>query len=233
MNRASDDDRPAGFASPPCFMHEFEEVDSQQRTDVMRWRKAERRRLIEARLALDSKLRRRHTARIADRVEELIGDARGLTVSAYWPLRGEPDLRALLARLAAAGARTALPVVAAPKAPLVFRAWRPGEPLKPGVWNIPEPSEGAEVTPDVVIAPVVGFDAACYRLGHGGGYFDRTLAAMAARPRVLGVGYALARIATIFPQPHDIPMDLVATEDAVHPPETADRGPCIRAPARD
>jgi 5,10-methenyltetrahydrofolate synthetase len=64
----------------------------------------------------------------------------------------------------------------------------------------------------VVVAPVVAFDRACYRLGYGGGYFDRTLATMAAKPRVFGVGYALAAVATIYPQPHDIPLDAIVTQ---------------------
>lgn len=66
--------------------------------------------------------------------------------------------------------------------------------------------------PDVVIAPVVGYDPACYRLGYGGGFFDRTLASLPARPRVIGVGYGAARVPTIYPQMHDIPMDLIVTE---------------------
>jgi 5-formyltetrahydrofolate cyclo-ligase len=103
--------------------------------------------------------------------------------------------------------------------PLLFRAWSRGAPLQRGVWKIPVPVEDAEVVqPDVVIAPVVGFDPACYRLGHGGGFFDRTLAVLPKRPRVFGVGYGEAAIATIFPQPHDIPMDLVVTEDRIVAP---------------
>jgi 5-formyltetrahydrofolate cyclo-ligase len=93
--------------------------------------------------------------------------------------------------------------------PLEFRAWAPGEPLERGVWNILVPSDGPAVFPDVVIAPVVGFDAENYRLGYGGGFFDRTLAAMPRKPLVLGIGYAEARIDTIYPQPHDIPMDRI------------------------
>lgn len=71
----------------------------------------------------------------------------------------------------------------------------------------------------MVIAPVVGFDPICYRLGYGGGLFDRTLAAMPERPRVFGVGYKQAAIPTIYPQPHDIPMDIVVTEDGIAAPE--------------
>ncbi len=229
-----DDDAPATFASPPCFMHEIDPAyaglpvlaaDARQHADVMRWRKAERERLIARRLALDSGDRRAWSEKIAARLEDLIGEVAGVTVSAYWPFRGEPDLRALIERIVARGGRGALPVVVERGRPLIFRAWTPGDALERGVWNIPVPADGAEVTPDVVIAPVVGFDTACYRLGYGGGFFDRTLAAMAARPRVFGVGYAQAAIPTIYPQPHDIPMDAVVTQDGVSRPGGDALGP--------
>ena len=103
-------------------------------------------------------------------------------------------------------------------APLIFRRWRRGEPLEPGVWKIPVPSEGPIVTPDIVIAPVVGFDPACYRLGYGGGFFDRTLAAFARRPRFVGVGYAQQAIRTIYPQAHDVAMDMIVTEPGIVTP---------------
>jgi 5-formyltetrahydrofolate cyclo-ligase len=223
MSDRDEDLPPAGFASPPCYMHELDpaygglvsEPDAQQRADVARWRKAERRRLIAARLAMDGAARRRFSESIAQRLNAVLGDLAGLTVSACWPFRGEPDLRRFLADAARAGARTALPLVVERGRPLLFRSWQPGEALRPGVWNIPEPAGGEAVVPDVVIAPVVGFDAACYRLGYGGGFFDRTLAALRAEPRTIGVGYACQRIATIYPQPHDIPMHLVVTEAGV------------------
>jgi 5-formyltetrahydrofolate cyclo-ligase len=221
------DGAPKPLASPPCSLHEVDpaysgiegDVDPQARADVMRWRKAERRRLIAQRLELAAAARRDLGRRIARGVESLIGDARGVIVSAYWPLGGEPDLRPLLETIIRQGGRVALPVIVKRRHPLVFRAWAPGDPLERGVWNIPVPAEGEEVVPDVVIAPVVGFDARCYRLGHGGGYYDRTLAAMKTRPRVLGVGYQQAAIATIYPQWHDVPMDIVVTEDGVVTPE--------------
>jgi 5,10-methenyltetrahydrofolate synthetase len=68
------------------------------------------------------------------------------------------------------------------------------------------------VQPDIVIAPLVGFDAANYRLGYGGGFFDRTLATLPRRAFVIGVGYAASRVATIYPQPHDIAMDAIVTD---------------------
>jgi 5-formyltetrahydrofolate cyclo-ligase len=76
---------------------------------------------------------------------------------------------------------------------------------------IPYPAHGPAVTPTVALAPVVGFDQGAYRLGYGGGFFDRTLAVLRPRPLVIGVGYECAAVSTIFPQPHDIPMDWIVT----------------------
>lgn len=223
-----DDDNSGNFASPPCFMHELapadlqasEMADEQQRIDVKRWRKAERARLIESRLAVPAQVRRQHDARIIEHLVAAISGFKGLTVSAYWPFKGEPNLRPLLKEIDASGGTCALPVVVAHGEPLIFRAWSPGDELARGVWNIPIPREDAAVViPDVVIAPVIGFDCTCYRLGFGGGFYDRTLAALPKRPHVFGVGYMLASIPTIFPQWHDIPMDAVVTEDGtVTPP---------------
>ncbi|PZF78043.1 5-formyltetrahydrofolate cyclo-ligase [Aestuariivirga litoralis] len=188
------------------------------RGEVMAWRKSERERLIAARLAAASDQRAAWSHAIADVLQRAIGAANGLIVSTYWPFRGEPDLRPLMARLEAMGGCCALPVVLAKGQPLVFRRWKEGEPLVRGVWNIPVPAEGAEVEPDVVIAPVVGFDPHCFRLGYGGGFFDRTLALRAPRPRVFGVGYELQAIATIHPLGHDIPMQAIVTEAGLHQP---------------
>jgi 5,10-methenyltetrahydrofolate synthetase len=156
---------------------------------------------------------------IRERLMALIGPAKGRVVSAYWPFRAEPDLRPLLRELRDNGARVALPIVVAKGQPLIFREWLAGTKLARGVWNIPYPEDGPEVVPEISIAPVVGFDGGCYRLGYGGGFFDRTLASLAEQPRCIGVGYALQRIPTIHPQPHDIPMVAVVTEEGVSQPE--------------
>ncbi len=231
-----DDDEPATFASPPCFMHELDPdylfpspparpavADLGQEVDLRRWRKAERERLTGQRLALRAQERQPRDLAIMAGLEAAIGAAGGLVVSAYWPFKAEPDLRPFLAAIADRGARVALPVVVARARPLIFRAWTPGEAVTRGFWNIPVPLETAEVVvPDVVIAPVIGFDAACYRLGYGGGFYDRTLGARMPRPRVVGVGYAFAAIPTIYPQWHDIPMDLVVTEAGTVTPAAAE-----------
>lgn len=182
------------------------------RADVMRWRQAERRRLIAGRLAVGAEERRRKAQRIAARLDDAIGRCGGRIVGAYWPFRGEPDLRDWTIKVVERGGRIALPVVIQKGWPLEYRIWSPGDPLEHGAWNILSPSRGPAVQPDIVIAPVVGFDEARYRLGYGGGFFDRTLAAMRRRPLAIGVGYAEARLATIHPQPHDIAMDVVLTD---------------------
>ncbi len=215
-----DTEDPAAGSSPPCSLHEVDPAWSglpasggpKGWPEVRRWRRAERERLIAERQGLSVDTRRDHDARIIAALETLIGDVAGRVVSACWPFRGEPDLRPLLAAIRAGGGTSALPVVVGKDRPLLFRAWAPGDPLERGVWNIPVPASGPAIAPDVVIAPVVGFDAECYRLGYGGGYFDRTLAALPSRPAVIGVGHASARLATIHPQPHDIPMQRIVTE---------------------
>ena len=189
-------------------------LDPAQWADVRRWRKAERERLIAARLAVPAEIRAEMSARIADGLDRVIGEVANRTVSLYWPFRGEPDLRVWGVSVIERGGSTALPVVIEKARPLVFRTYRPGDRLDKGVWNIPIPAAGAEVVPDIVIAPLVGFDPQNYRLGYGGGFFDRTLAALPGKPLVIGVGYSSQRIATIHPQPHDIAMDRIVTEQS-------------------
>lgn len=181
-------------------------------SEIRAWRKAERERLIAARLAISADERGTMSARIAEGLDALIGDVAGQMVSLYWPFRGEPDLRPWLASINERGGRTALPLVVEKGKPLVFRVYAPGDPLEKGVWNIPIPARGEPVFPDIVISPVVGVDPENFRLGYGGGFYDRTLAAMPFKPLVIGIGYELQRIPTIHPQPHDIAMDHIVTE---------------------
>jgi len=128
-------------------------------------------------------------------------------------MHGEPDLRAAAAQWVAAGAKAALPDTF-PRQPLTFRPWTPDCPMRAGVWDIPVPDTMETVEPSVLLMPCLGYDIEGYRLGHGGGYYDRTLAAMRPRPLAIGVGYSHAVLPTIWPQAHDIPMDAVVTEKA-------------------
>ena len=213
--RDDDADEEAGGASP-CFLHELDAQgavgpDPRQQRDVIQWRKAQRERLIGARLALSADFRAEQTSAIASDLNQLILPGPGTVISVYWPIKAEPDLRAWMQTMSARGVRIALPVALALGQPLVFREWQPNARMARGLWKIPYPAEGADVMPTVVIAPLVGFDKQCFRLGYGGGFFDRTLAGLDPTPVVIGVGYAGALIATIFPQSHDIPMDWIVT----------------------
>ena len=209
---------PGEYASPPCFMHELS-PDFQPRIerssawgDVARWRKAERLRLVEARLALPAQERAERAERIAHGLDRALGAVSRRIVAAYWPFRGEPDLRNWMIRVIERGGRIALPVVIRQGWPLEFRLWAPGDPLERGALGILVPARGPAVEPDIVVAPVVGFDGANFRLGYGGGFYDRTLAALRRKPFTLGVGCAEARLPTIYPQPHDIALDAVVTD---------------------
>jgi 5-formyltetrahydrofolate cyclo-ligase len=180
--------------------------------EVKPWRRAERQRLLGLRTGTSAMLRRDWGAVIEARLRLLLAERPGITLGVYWPFQAEFDPRPLAERLIAQGGAAALPVVVDKKGPLEYRAWRPGDPLVDGVWNIPIPERREIVLPDAVLAPLVGFDRDCYRLGYGGGYFDRTLAALSPRPLAIGVGFEFALLDTIHPQPHDVPMDLIVTE---------------------
>lgn len=219
-----------GCSSPPCMLHEFDAafVEHPGRTgapaslpaasaaqdweEVRLWRRAKRTVLIERRLAMPAEERAVHGEAITAALAHVLASCRGMLIGFYWPFKGEYDPRPLARSLCGEGMRLALPVVVEKAKPLTFREWRPGIPMVHGVWNIPVPAEGEPVSPDVLLAPLVGFDGRRYRLGYGGGYYDRTLAAPAAKPRAVGVGFELSRIATVHPQSHDIPMDLIVTE---------------------
>jgi 5-formyltetrahydrofolate cyclo-ligase len=190
--------------------------------EVRRWRKERRAELIARRQAIPQDERRRLQPVILDRVERHCPELASGLIGFYWPIRGEIGLHGLVRRLLEQGARAALPVVVEQGRPLEFRAWRPGAPLARGVWNIPIPAEREVVWPTALLVPLVGFDADGFRLGYGGGYYDRTLAAMDPKPLTIGIGFELGRLETIHPQAHDVPMDRIVTEAGV---ATADRSP--------
>ena len=215
------------LASSPCLAGKIAPngfdplaVDPEQARDVARWRRAERVRLRAARDALSVADRKAAGVTLSAHLRHLLAQqlsgAAGLALSAYWPIKGEPDVRDLMVELHGRGVTLALPVVEVKAAPMVFRRWMPGMAMVRGDWNIPVPPPDAEtLTPDIALAPLVGWDGAGFRLGYGGGYFDRTLAALSPRPFTIGIGLHSARLATIFPQPHDIAMDVILTEAGV------------------
>ena len=186
-------------------------------------RAALRREKIAARAALAQEAHAAHSARIEAALAAVLDTLRAVppaptfrqTLGFCWPHQGEFDARPLVQRLLASGWDACLPVVVAEGEPLAFRPWTPAVQLAPDRYGIPTPTAGEFVTPGVLLIPLVAVDARNYRIGYGGGFFDRTLAALAAagRPATsIGVGFELARVADTLPGPHDIPLDFVVTE---------------------
>lgn len=184
--------------------------------DVPAWRAARRTELLAARQACSAQQRADWSAAIMTSLGAALPAVRGLVLGCYVPFRGEPDLRPLFDAWRAAGADTALPVVKGRGLAMEFRSWWPGCPVVKGAFSLPVPDGTPLVTPQVVLMPPVGFDDAGFRLGYGGGYFDRTLAALRPPPIKLGVAFELSRMASIQPQAYDVPMDFIITESAVH-----------------
>ncbi len=138
-------------------------------------------------------------------------------IGVYWPVRGEPDLSAWYQRLRGRGWRLALPQAAASE-PLVFGLWGPAQTLVAGPWQIALPDPFLPVEPDLLIVPCVGFDARGWRLGYGGGFYDRTLAIR--RIPAIGVARSGGQVGALVPQTHDIALDAIVTERGAHTPHS-------------
>jgi 5-formyltetrahydrofolate cyclo-ligase len=184
--------------------------------EIRQWRKTQRAELVVRREATPEATRHAWNDAITRYLLEGFDVPSEAIVGYCWPYKGEFDARHAVRRWRDQGATAALPEVVQSKAPLQFRKWWPGAPMRPGVYDIPVPDGTEIVVPDVAIVPMNGYDARCYRLGYGGGFFDRTLAALGRRVVAIGVSYDLLRLPTIYPQPHDLPMDFVVTESGIH-----------------
>jgi 5-formyltetrahydrofolate cyclo-ligase len=185
-------------------------------TTLKAWRRAERERLVAARLALTPAVLDSWRRRMDGYLERSFPGLVRCRLAFCWPIKGEYDARHLARTLRERGALTALPVVVAPKTPLIFREWHPGIELAKGALDIPYPINSQQLTPDAVILPMNGWDEQGYRLGYGAGFFDRTLASLPKKPLTIGVSYELSKLQTIHPQPWDLPMDYVVTERGVY-----------------
>lgn len=180
---------------------------------IRTWRRTKRAELRAQRLAVPRATRLSASAACTHEILLSITDLSPTCIGFYWPFKGEVVVRSVVDTLLARGTQAALPVVVEKNQPLEFWAWEPTTKLRPGIWKIPVPATRRLRNPDILLVPLLGYDEAGYRLGYGGGYYDRTLAQMTPRPRAIGVGYALGRLQTIHPQNHDIPMDAIVTED--------------------
>ena len=185
-------------------------------------RKALRRQLVDRRLALPLDDHARFSASICAQIREHFAQLSTRRVAFCWPFNNEPDLRPLIESwiaLGEPGFMALLPVVHAPRRPLGFREWMPGCAMMIDSYGIPTPATGEFIEPQALLIPANGFDSAGYRIGYGGGFFDRTLAALGPETLRIGVGFELARLDSIHPQAHDVPLDVVVTEAGVFRPE--------------
>jgi 5-formyltetrahydrofolate cyclo-ligase len=174
-----------------------------------------RREALARRGALEPAARAEFSRRLAEEGLRLARFWRPAIVSAFHPLRDEPDTLPLLTALAAEGFATALPAVVGRGAPLAFRLWRPGEPTRGGAMSIREPLEAAPaVDPDLLFVPLACFDRRGHRIGYGAGFYDRSLAHLRAQKPIhaAGVAYGVCEIAAVPYETHDQSLDAVVTE---------------------
>ena len=160
-----------------------------------------RRDMIARRRALSPETHASLSAAVRARLDDAFPALAELIVGFCWPVQNEPELRPLVAELIARGGRVALPVVVRPGEPLAFREWWPEQPLTPDRYDIPTPTDGDFLVPQVLLLPVNAFDADHYRIGYGGGFFDRTLASLAPQPLAIGIGFDFQKVESIKMEP--------------------------------
>ena len=191
-----------------------------QAPDIAIQKKRLREAAIAARTALGQAARKRMDDRIAKHLECLLAQLSPRTLGFCWPHRDEPDLRAFVTGWLAADTRrrAALPVVQRQSGDMLFRHWHVGSEMRKDRYGIPYPAAGEILLPDALLVPLNAFDAAGFRIGYGGGYFDRTLAALEPRPVAIGIGYECGRAGSALPEPHDRPMQWLVTEEGSFAP---------------
>lgn len=189
---------------------------SSEEAPTLSWRSQARKELIERRTAAAPAERQKWSMAINAHLSSRWPTPPGNTIAFCWPFKAEHDVRAVVERWISMGAKAVLPVVVAPRTPLIFRRWHAGAELASGALGIPYPIDTEEMRPDTILLPANGFDAMGFRLGYGAGYFDRTIARLRPDVRIIGISYEIGRMSSIGPQHHDEPMDFVVTEAGVH-----------------
>jgi 5-formyltetrahydrofolate cyclo-ligase len=184
-------------------------------------KKTQRQELIEQRLNMPDRLQRADLLQRVMRIW-LVGRTDTM-IGAYWPIKGEFDPLPALHRWKEDGElleqpqrrRIGLPVVDREKSTLQFHAWYPGCPMEEDAYNIPKPKDTEVIVPTLLFVPCVGYGAGGYRLGYGGGFYDRTLAALQPKPFTVGLGFAQGFLPDLEPEAHDVPLDAILNENGV------------------
>jgi len=180
-----------------------------------------RKALIEERLNLPDRLQRADLLQrvmriwLFGRTDEVIG--------AYWPIKGEFDPLPALHRWKEDGElldspqprRIGLPVVDKVHKTLTFHAWYPGCPMEEDAYGIPKPKDTPIIVPTMLFVPCVGYGPGGFRLGYGGGFYDRTLAVLLPKPFTVGLGYTNGYLPDMAPEPHDVPLDALLNDNGV------------------
>jgi 5-formyltetrahydrofolate cyclo-ligase len=182
------------------------------------YRRTLRQSAIERRLALAPEVCTDLSTKICALLQTHFHHLSSQRVGFCWPVNNEPDLRPLIQSWIKAntgGFTALLPVVEASGQPLAFREWTPTSTMIADRFGIPFPTDGPFITPDALLIPVNAFDSAGYRIGYGGGFFDRTLASIKPPALAIGIGFELARIDSVHPEPHDVRLDAMVTEAGV------------------
>ena len=195
---------------------------AKQGSEDAAFRSALRRERLHAREAMSVAEHAQSSVRLLDHPYALLVQRKPSLLGFYWPIRAEVDCRPLVTKLMAQGWHACLPVVLRRHAAMGFRGWTPASIMVDGEYGIPTVAQGAEagreadslLVPEVLLVPLNVFDRQGFRLGYGGGYYDRTLAVMTPRPLVIGIGFELGRVDSIRPHAQDCAMDAVVTEAA-------------------
>ena len=180
------------------------------------WRKKKRLELLACRETVTNNDRIQWSMKITSSLEYGFPILNKSTVGFYWPYRGEYDPHPVMSALQKRGAVLALPEVESKRKLLYFRRWWKEAPMKIGAYNIPVTDNTELVMVDAIIVPMLGFDTQGYRLGYGGGYYDRTIIGFNPSPLVIGVAFEILRLDTIYPGSHDVAMDFIVTEAGIY-----------------
>jgi 5-formyltetrahydrofolate cyclo-ligase len=184
-------------------------------------KRALRARLIEQRLAMPDRLRR---SDLLQRVMRIwLVNLPDTVIGAYWPIKGEFDPLPALHRWKEDGElleetklrRIGLPVVDKMHKTLQFHAWHPGCPMEEDAYGIPKPKDTEVIVPTLLFVPCVGYGPGGFRLGYGGGFYDRTLASLQPRPYTVGLGFTDAFVGDLEPEPHDMALDAILNDNGV------------------